>query len=353
MATPTTTFYGPGPNNVYIPTFGEVSGATGKLQVEFSRNPARFRVNDYVQWVPDAAEIGMYLELDTFEAVRVVNLQDFVWPDGNDAPDVGNRPLRWKKYQTERRAYPFTLGQKTVDNAAWDIVASHARMSATQAMTARSYDAVTTMTTAATWPTGSKAATVDLLLGGSGLSWTASSTTELTIQKSIQLMQRSIVQNTGGAVTASDMILVIGPATAHAISTTAEVRAYMVNHEQAISALEGRDRNINAAYGLPRYLYGVEIVVEDAVRNTTRKGATTQTMEFMMGNQAVMVSRPGGLMGVEGVNFSTIVGFLKEDMTTETMTDPWNRRTKGRVVEDIDIVIAAPISGYHIADITT
>jgi len=40
-------------------------------------------------------------------------------------------------------------------------------------------------------------------------------------------------------------------------------------------------------------------------------------------------------------------------MTIEQEVDPWNRRTKGRVVDDVDVVLTAPISGYLLQDVTT
>ena len=39
----------PGSANTYVPTFSE---ATGLVQVEFSRNPASFAVNQYAKLVP-------------------------------------------------------------------------------------------------------------------------------------------------------------------------------------------------------------------------------------------------------------------------------------------------------------
>lgn len=354
MATPTTTLHAPGPGNVYIPTYGKNHGATGKLQVEFSRNPSTFAFNQYVQVVPDCSPKGLYLELDTDEAVRVVNLQDFEWPDGNDAPDGEGRKLKWLKYATNRRAFPFKLGSLTVDVSDFEIVAANARMSATQAMTARAYDAIDTLLTAATWPTGSKAATVDALIGTtSGSSWVTSGTTDLFIEQSFHTVVEAIVKNTAGAVRPSEIMCVMGPTTAHRIRRTAEIKAYLVNHESAIPGWE--QTGIFTTYGLPPQMFGVNIVVEDAVRVETRHGAATTTKSFMMGDEVFFCSRPGGLTGgVEGApTFSTVTAFVHEDMTTETLTDPWNRNIKGRVVDNLDVVITAPISGYHINDITT
>ena len=359
MATPTTTFHGPGPTNVFIPGAGINPQATGMMQVEFSRNPNRFNVNKYVQWVPNAGQAGYYPEMDTDEAVRIVNQEDYLWPDGDDAPDLGMRPLRWLKYLTERRAYPFRLGQKTVDNAQYDIIGAHARMAATKAMSDRTLDALNVMTTTANWPDAQVDADIDTLLDETAKSWLASSTTELFIQQSFHAIIERIIQSTGGVVSADMISLVIGPDIAHIMSRTAEVRGYIVNNESAVPFW--MNTNLFAAYNLPPQMYGINIIVEDAVRITTRRGAATKTTEFMMGNSAVFLSRVGGLTtpatgggtdtNAQAPNFSTVVGFVKEDMTVETETDVWNRRQRGRVVDDRDIVLAAPISGSLISDV--
>jgi hypothetical protein len=46
------------------------------------------------------------------------------------------------------------------------------------------------------------------------------------------------------------------------------------------------------------------------------------------------------------VSFSTAHVFAHEEMTTETKDDVDNRRTLGRVVENYDVQIVAPATGY-------
>lgn len=356
MPTPTTTAHGPGPGNVFIPSgVRKSSGATRMMQSEFSRNPDSFPLNTYAQLVTDAAIAGLYVLLDTNAAVRVINLRDFEWPDGNDAPDGQARDLTWKKFATNRRSFQFRIGRKARENAAFDIMGANARMSATQAMTARTFDAVTVMTTAANWETAQKAATIDALLSLTGAEWTSSTATELHIKKSINAVVEKIMLATGGAIRVGDITMVIGPDTAHAMSETPEIVQYLVNHERAIEAGLMGTNAANAVYGLPAFLYGVKLIVEDSVRNTTRKGAATQTNSFMMGNNAVFLSRSGNLEGgAEGVpTLSTLSMFVHEDMSVESEEDEWNRRTKGRVVDDYDVQLTATISGFHIADVTT
>ena len=94
-------------------------------------------------------------------------------------------------------------------------------------------------------------------------------------------------------------------------------------------------------------------MVDDSVRVTTKKGPTSQTREFVYGNSAVFVSRPGGLVGVEGsTSFSTVQIFAFEDMTVENWDDPYDRRMEGRVIDNSTSELVAPVSGFLVANVT-
>ena len=74
----------------------------------------------------------------------------------------------------------------------------------------------------------------------------------------------------------------------------------------------------------------------------------------MFGNSAVFVSRPGGLIGVEGsTSFSTTQIFAFEDMTVENWDDPKDRRIEGRVIDNSTVELVAPVSGYLVLDVTS
>ena len=66
----------------------------------------------------------------------------------------------------------------------------------------------------------------------------------------------------------------------------------------------------------------------------------------------LFVSRPGGLVGVEGgANFATCTNFVYEDMTVETFDDPKNRRTSGSIVDNSVMEVTAPLAGIYVANI--
>src|SRR5579859_7667319 len=117
----------PGGFNTFVPSFD----ATGNLVVEFSRNPKDFALNQYITLTPVKKSVGYFLRITAEQAARVINsalLTDFVWPDGNDAPNGawGTEAFQFFPYNTTRYAFPFRLGYKAVEQADWKILASHA-----------------------------------------------------------------------------------------------------------------------------------------------------------------------------------------------------------------------------------
>lgn len=336
--------------NTYVPSTNAL--ATGALQVEFTRAVNTFPITKYAQIVAANQMTGYYLRLNSDDNVRVVDGNEFAWPLGNDRPVGKMNEQDFVAFTCQRYAFPFYIPNETVKQAAWDVVAQHARSKAQLAMTARCLRTATALT-------GSTAVTAFTNVGnyyadGTAISgvgpWTAS--TGNNIQKGIQTALQRISLATGGAVRGeTDIMMVISPTIANQLSQTAEVRDYVKNYPAALPFLQGADTF--AKYGLPPNLFGVQVVVDDSVRVTTRKGAST-TRSFIFGNSAVFVSRPGGLVGMEGsTSFSTCQIFAFEDMTVENWDDPKDRRIEGRVIDNSTSELVAPVSGVLVGNVTT
>jgi hypothetical protein len=105
------------------------------------------------------------------------------------------------------------------------------------------------------------------------------------------------------------------------------------------------------------------VVVEDAVRVTTEKGVASDNHYILGDNDLWLVSRPGGIEGVEGAPaHSTMTIFLHvgEDgkksvknwdgsyFGIEQYNDPENRLIRNHVTFDIDPVITATRSAFRI-----
>src|SRR5690606_18143076 len=110
-------------------TFIRDHDASNKMVIDFARNPNKFAVNKYIQIIPVKKVAGYYLEMTIEEAGRIqhTDLRNFVWYDGMPAPtgEGDTEQFEFKPFETVRYAYPFRLGDLTVENASWDIVAQH------------------------------------------------------------------------------------------------------------------------------------------------------------------------------------------------------------------------------------
>jgi hypothetical protein len=334
--------------NTYVPSTNAL--ATGALQVEFTRAVNSFAITRYAQIVACNQQTGYYLRLDSDDNVRVTDVNEFMWPLGNDRPVGKMNQHDFVTFTAQRFAFPFYIPNETVKQAAWDIVAQHARSKAQLAMTARSMRTATALTNTAAVNAFTTAGNYQATGTSWKGIWTSSSTN--IIQASIQDALQRISLATGGAVRSEDICLVISPTIANLISQTDEIRNYVKNYPAALPFLQGSD--IFSRYGLPPNLFGVSIVVDDSVKITTRKGAASATRSFVYGNSAIFVSRPGGLIGVEGsTSFSTCQIFAFEDMTVENWDDPKDRRIEGRVIDNSTSELVSPVSGVLVADVTS
>ncbi len=328
----------PASSNTYVP----VALAGDKLLADFARDAKRFKVSRYTQVVPVEKDVGYYLYLSPDEAGRILNadLKDFVWYDGADAPrrHDSNREFEFRPYRTERYVYDFALGYKAVQQASWQIVAKHAEAMAQKAMTARTQLVANQIFSSSNYD-ASHVIDVTATYGGT---WAASDLTTKRILKSLTDGAEKILDDTLGAVTKDELVLVIGTTVAKAIAQSTEVLE-MLKFQAGWDWVQGVTQRTNVSYGVPDTLYGFPVIVDEARKVTSKKGGTRQVASVFPSNQAVLLARPGGMEGTYGtLNFSACVIFAREEMTVEQKDDPDNRRTLGRVVEDIDVKLVAP-----------
>jgi len=248
-------------------TFVKDHQATGGLVVDFSRNVEDFSLNRYVQLRNVRKESGYDLEMTVEEAGRVMNtdLADFVWPDGQERPlrSEGTESFNFRPYRTERYDYGFNLGDKAIEQADWDIVAGHARMKAQQAMTARTQLVIDALTSTGNYAS-SHTSDVDAISGNSG-AWSASTATRQDVKRSLNYAASLIKKDTLGVVKSKNLKLVVGPDTAIGLAQSQELVDHIKGSPHALAQIRGELPGRNLEFGLPDYLYGFEVVGEDAV----------------------------------------------------------------------------------------
>jgi hypothetical protein len=318
------------------------------MVIDFARNINDFEVNKYCQVVPVKKVAGYYTEMTIEEAGRVLytDLADRVWYDGQPAAE-GNEhteKFEFQPFECTRYTFPFLLGDLTIEQAGWNILAQHASIHSRAAMTARTQLAITQFTTAANYA-ASHVLAVAAIAGNTG-TWAQSTTARQDIKRSLTTASEVILDDTLSAINLNDLILVISSGLAADIAQSQEIVDYIKGSPEALAQVRGELPNDNVMYGVPAKLYGVPLVVEKTRKVTTRKGATQARSSILPAATPFLCARPGGLVGVaDAPNFATGVIFAYEEMTVETKRDADNRRTKGRVVENYDVRIVAPASG--------
>jgi hypothetical protein len=342
----------PGGSNTYIPSWE----ATGMV-IKFTRDADRFRINKYVKDIKVPKDQGYYLTLDADQPYRVVSINDYLWEDSADAP--GGRQERmgfaFQPYRTARLCFPFSLGKKSVEQAEWPILAEHGKMMAAKAMTVRTKQMVNLISNSSYWSGLGFTNT-----GGTAGTWSTSDNTNVYIQKTLNTALIAIEQASGGIVSDEDALhLTFNPTTARSVAVCPEYRTYIQGSPDALSALTDQ-RNPNRKYGLAPQLYGLDLVVENAIQVTTPKSGNVasppaQSRSYIFGSTyALISSKPTGISaeGEQSLDFSTVQFRFYENMSVESKSDPDNRREVGRVVEDYTVSIAAPQTGYLVTGIS-
>jgi hypothetical protein len=213
----------PSSTNVFIKSHE----ASGSLIVDFSRDPSTFAVSEYAQIVPVKKPSGLYQVMTVEEAGRVLGADaaEYDWADGADAPDGsdGTESFDYPQFQTRRSAYPYRLGQRTVDNAEWEIAAQHGRIHAQKAMTVRTMRAVTALTTSGNYDSTHVSAISGGSITGTTGTWAQSTSTRQDIKRSLNHAAELIMLDTLSAIDIDELMVVISPTLAKEMSVSQEI----------------------------------------------------------------------------------------------------------------------------------
>lgn len=344
----------PSASNTFIPDFE----ATGVI-VSATRDPAQFKLAKYMQYVTVSERVFYYLKLDLEEPARVVNTQDYAWAPGQDAPQNGNvGDFQFVQSSTTKYAYPWVLPQEAIDQAAWDIQASQTGIVQQKMMTNRTILAATLLQTASNWPSANTA-TVNSLNAGAGKWDTASSdpasANYLAIKKSITAAMTTVILQTNATMKWADYNLVVDPYLAKAMGNSSELYDYVKGSPDARGRQKGTDGD-SSEFGAPPEYAGVDIVVEDAVRVSSKPNVgasgtslgTSGTRGFVWNSSSpTLLGRKGGVTAqYGGSSLSTVQMYFYREGVVYTKSDPDNERTMGRVVDDLALVLPYGQSGF-------
>lgn len=345
--------------------------------ISYSRRKEQFKLARYAQLVEAPAPSFFYFEVDRDFAVRVHNstAATDVWNDGAKRPERDDNQMAFREIQATCFRYNVMsrLGDIALNMAQkqWQAKTQVLNGLVSQAMTRRTWNVwrgIGTGTggwlgldTASTWPSYSTAAANDLNQGAG--SWEDASSdpadaSYLAIKKSLNEAANRIFRNTNGVVKWNDLRLVVHPDTARVMANTGEIRDFYKYGGNWKGATEG-PTNYNEEYGLPPKLYGIEVVVEDAMAVTDLQTAAPTDMStsrtFIKGKtNAVLLSRQGAIDAAAGPSFSTFqLWWYDQQMAVETFADPKHRYTEFHVSDYYAPVAPALVSGFNITNVVS
>ena len=308
MALPTQAFQAGSSTNGYLP------GASQYL-VEFVRDPKRFPVDKYTQIVEAPDPTFYYWEIERDQMIRQHALNLSLFADGAERPIGTDNQLKSRMVQATCLRYDFNvrLGDIFLKTNQWKAKELHLKMLASQAMLGRAYNAVNLLETVANW--GANTSDANTLNGGHGNWITASDDPSDSNYNAIRLSLMQAYNNiflaTNGQVSWRDLRLVVSPNLALGMSNSPELHNYIRQTERANDKIEGDEDDYADRFGLPRRLYGLEVVIENTpyLTDLSTAGLTTGSTnrQFLKKDTtAFIVSRPGGLDGTIGASFSTV-----------------------------------------------
>lgn len=333
-------------------TFIATLDLSGHLLINYSQN-LKQSVNRYSRLTPVQKTRGAYLRFNPLDIAQMPNPDtQFEWAPGTMAPSGFDRTRGFEErtFTCSRRAFATTLDKRSVDVANWDVQKTHAEYLAQDAMTHRIYRVVAKMTDAAQYD----ATHVDSATNLGGGFTDAGTTSNPIIKKTLDAAATVIQRDSMGRVKWGQLTVVINNNTALKWSQTRELREYLMQHPEALKEITlEAGTNYNAAYGLPKMLYGFNIVVEDTYYNPYNRGnASAVGTPVFPDNVAMVVLAEGDLVKSEGAqSFNTVHVFAYEDMTVETKEDTWNRLVEMKTVTDYDVQVVAPVTGFKITNL--
>jgi hypothetical protein len=342
----------PSGTNVFVPGF---SGSdTSRLIVDYSRNPKDFPVNFLATIHSVDVPQGYFAKLDPLAQARLTSSpQHYSFADGSQRPiQVDNvQSFSFISYFAQRYCRTQPIGYLALQNAAWDLDASTINVLANQMMTVRTNAFYGEVTNSANYlSTHTNNATS---LGGGF--WSAGTTTNRYIQKTLMAAAQQIVLDTAQVVGIKDLTLVVGPTVATAMAASGEI-ADMVSHayQDARQFLEFKAWSEQTAlWGLPPMLYGIKVVVDESVENAVQIGATNNPTFLAGSDAAYLMTKRDALNSVAGSGSFSSFGFFipkGQEMVVERFDDPLNCRVIHSLSDYWQIQMVAPESAYLITN---
>ena len=337
---------------------GFSGGMTEKLIVDFSRDWKKCPVMGLADVITSDIPAGYFARIKPDPQGQLVDSpQGFLWPDNTPSPDQADnrREHEFQEWAAKRYQYSAWVGDLEKQFTAWDVEAQVVNDLGNKGMLNRAKQFYSLAGTAGTWTdaggTGVNHTDTATNLGGG--QWNAGTSANRYIQKTFAAVLQALTKATVNGLELNDLYCVISPVVADQMARSQEI-ADGYHRQQDFSEYMQYSLYANqmARYGLPPKLYGINLIVDDWIERTTKIGATaTKTFvpEGGSAKAAYFMVKPGGIKSASGGRSHGTFGFFVvkgEEMKTEVIPWPIDRRTKIMTTDMFDVKALAPASGY-------
>lgn len=342
------------------------------MAIAFVRDSKKFAYTNYFQFVPAPEIQFMYFKLDPDEPSRLKALNEYAWGYDDYRPSGRAFTVRgdWTSSNVIRYDFAWQIGEQTL--RIWkkngvDPKMIYDKLVVHKANLHRAQRCVDVMTGA----TYEQTTDLNTLLGVSGAYWDKSSGEEIdgggTENPNFQIIKRTFMRvnrrlhlATNGVANMEDMVCVIPVAVAEKLATAGEIVNIL---KQSPYAQKLTDDIQYAKWGIPEYLYGVKMVVEDSPRvfiNQKTDGSTIADVEvaserdyILTGDTVYFGLRPGGIDGGIGMrNFSTWQLYhYNGEVRMAAFSEPKHELVEGHCIMEDRPLAVATVAGFKLTDV--
>ncbi len=344
-----------GDTSVFIPSYDGIG--SGKLVVAFSRNEKDYLVNQMVTITPVNQIAGYWPRYDPAEIVRwAENINEYAWKDGQEFPAGAQDKVR--KYNLPftctRSAFPYPIGYIERDQSPDDLSAMATNRIGNEIMLLRSRK----FYTLAQDPNNYYAEntfSVAAQVGTVGATWANATSANPYIRKTFNALSRLVALKSNGIVGGSDLICIISPQVAEAISSSGEIIDYIKPTPQSWNEIRGDAPNQNKNYSIPDMLYGIKVIVDNDVWNPGPRGQDNRRF-FTGANEALFLCKPGAIKAQgPATSFSSIhmFAYAPQEAVLQSRDEPWNQRILYQGWDMTDFKFVSPETSFRVTNVAT
>jgi hypothetical protein len=355
------------------PFNGLLPEPTGVL-VGYLRDPKSFPYLRYTQFIPAPEVQFMYWLMNFDDPARMPRENDNVWAYDDYRPTGKGFALQgeWVEARTNRWDFPYTVGEETIRvwrKAGFNIKNMYDEVRSSQFQTHRAWRAVNKLLDAS-WPTNHTATPQGLIGTTDPVYWNDARGNPdlptgdaderfLVIKKTLNRVKRRIHLATNGAVKRTELLAIIPPVVAEAISETHEIQEALKQSRFAKELTESTNAN---DWNLPETYAGFTFVVEDTPRvkinqkadGTMADVTVASEKDYILDEDSVIIaSRSGSLDGIYGgKSFSTLQMYhYRGEGRVEAFSEPKHELVEGHIVAEDKFVTPSLVSGFKITDV--